>query len=128
MGNTGIFIFGAAKKEDVLTVCKEIFSQIRQNTKQQDDSKIDVENQQKKFVLHDSRFSDELSQIIVQYKTSNITECDVISKMLNDNNSSFKTKAFLDEKLAIPGTEYINAESAHKNSVSRIIFQVLSPP
>ena len=124
--NTGIFISGAAKKEDVLTVCKEIFSQIRQNTKQQDDSKIDVENQQKKFVLHDSRFSDELSQIIVQYKTSNITECDVISKMLNDNNSSFKTKAFLDEKLAIPGTEYINAESAHKNSVSRIIFQVLS--
>ena len=124
--NTGIFISGAAKKEDALNACKEIFSQIRENVKEKDDFKIDAGNQQKKFVLHDSRFSDELSQIIVQYKTSNITECDVVSKMLNDNNSSFKTKAFLDEKLAIPGTEYINAESAHKNSVSRIIFQVLS--
>lgn len=82
----------------------------------------------KKYVIHNPEFSDELTQIVVQYLDLNHEECDIASLLLNNNYSFFKYNLLSKEELNIPGDEYIDASSAYKRDRARLIIQTLIQP
>ncbi len=79
----------------------------------------------RKFVLHNSEISPDMTQIVVQYTGLNIEETEVAALMLNNDSSFFKYNLVNQPSLNIPGNEYVNAAGAHKKESSRLIIQSL---
>ncbi len=79
----------------------------------------------KKFVLHDTDFSDEITQIVVEYTDFSRNECDILAATLDEDFSAFKESLISEKNLAIRGAEYANVASAQKKGSSRLIFQSL---
>jgi len=52
-----------------------------------------------------------------------MTEADTAAAVFNADTSSFKASLLSHKELGIRGTEYINTAAAHKNGLSRLIFQ-----
>ena len=79
----------------------------------------------KKFVLHSSDISQDMTQVVMQYTGLNIEETELAAVMLNNDGSFFKYNLVNQPTLNIPGNEYINAAGAHKKESSRLIIQSL---
>ena len=79
----------------------------------------------KKFVLHSSDISQDMTQVVIQYTGLNIEETELAAVMLNNDASFFKYNLVNQPTLNIPGNEYINAAGAHKKESSRLIIQSL---
>ena len=79
----------------------------------------------KKFVLHNSDISQDMTQVVIQYTGLNIEETELAAQMLNNDGSFFKYNLVNQPSLNIPGNEYINAAGAHKKESSRLIIQSL---
>ncbi len=79
----------------------------------------------KKFVIHSSEISKDMTQVVMQYTGLNIEETEVVAQLLNNDNSFFKYNLVNQPTLNIPGNEYINAAGAHKKDSSRLIIQSL---
>ena len=79
----------------------------------------------KKFVLHSSDISQDMTQVVIQYTGLNIEETELAAQMLNNDGSFFKYNLVNQPSLNIPGNEYINAAGAHKKESSRLIIQSL---
>ena len=79
----------------------------------------------KKFVIHSSEISKDMTQVVMQYTGLNIEETELVAQLLNNDNSFFKYNLVNQPTLNIPGNEYINAAGAHKTDSSRLIIQSL---
>ena len=79
----------------------------------------------KKFVIHSSEISKDMTQVVMQYTGLNIEETELVAQLLNNDNSFFKYNLVNQPALNIPGNEYINAAGAHKKDSSRLIIQSL---
>ena len=79
----------------------------------------------KKFVIHSSEISKDMTQVVMQYTGLNIEETELVTQLLNNDNSFFKYNLVNQPTLNIPGNEYINAAGAHKKDSSRLIIQSL---
>ena len=79
----------------------------------------------KKFVIHSSEISKDMTQVVMQYTGLNIEETELVAQLLNNDNSFFKYNLVNQPALNIPGNEYINAAGAHKTDSSRLIIQSL---
>ena len=79
----------------------------------------------KKFVIHSSEISKDMTQVVMQYTGLNIEETELVAQLLNNDNSFFKYNLVNQPTLNIPGNEYINAAGAHKKDSSRLIIQSL---
>ncbi len=79
----------------------------------------------KKFVIHNSEISKDMTQVVMQYTGLNIEETELVAQLLNNDNSFFKYNLVNQPTLNIPGNEYINAAGAHKKDSSRLIIQSL---
>ena len=79
----------------------------------------------KKFVIHSSEISKDMTQVVMQYTGLNIEETELVAQLLNNDNSIFKYNLVNQPTLNIPGNEYINAAGAHKKDSSRLIIQSL---
>ncbi len=123
--NCAIFLSGAISKNDSAKIVESVFSSFKKQNKKFTDFVFPVKDVQKKFVLHDANLSEDLTQIIIQYKNLGRTESDIFSCAYNFKNSQFKMGVLSKKDLKIPGDEYINVESTHKNGISRVIFQTL---
>ena len=123
--NSAIFISGSIKKEAALSLAKQTFGQHEAALSPQKIRGIKVGNKNHKFVLYDNDFSEDLTQIIVQYSSLSMNQCDITATALNSNSSSFKNTLCTEAKLNIRESEYINAAAAHKNGTSRLIIQAL---
>lgn len=80
---------------------------------------------QKRFVIHDKSFSDEMTQICVQYKNLGKNETEILSEIWNYNESVFKKTLLRQRNLKILGAEYIDASSAKDSMAARLIIQSL---
>lgn len=123
--NSAIFITGNFNSEKILLELKQTFGKHYSNYKTPVSKPGTAANKQRKFVFHHSEISPELTQITVQYTMLNLEECEIISALLNNNYSDFKTRILNEKELNIPGAEYINASAAHKKDTSRLIIQAL---
>lgn len=79
----------------------------------------------RKFVLFHKDFSDEMTQIVVQYTSLESDEADCLSSAWNQDGSAFKKLLLKQRNLKILGDEYIDVSSAQEKSASRLIIQSL---
>lgn len=123
--NSAIFITGNFNSEKILSELNQTFGKYYSNYKTPDSKPCLPTNKQRKFVFHHSEISPELTQIVVQYATLNLEECEILAALLNNNYSAFKNQILEQKTLNIPGPEYIDASAAHKKDASRLIIQTL---
>lgn len=79
----------------------------------------------RKFLLFHKDFSDEMTQIVVQYTGLERDEADSLSFAWNQDGASFKKLLLKQRNLKILGDEYIDVSSAQEKSASRLIIQSL---
>lgn len=123
--NSAIFITGCIKKEAALELAKNTFGKYESANSYKTIKSVAAGGKQRKFVLYDSDFSSEITQIVMEYTSLSINESDLLSKKLNFNSSSLKENLINEKILNIRDREYINVSAAHKNGSSRVIIQSL---
>jgi len=126
--NSAIFISGNINGEKALATVKNLFGKYYSSYKIRGLSPSKNVNSKRKYVIHDAEFSNELTQVVVQYTLLDLEQSDLLAAVLENNYSSFKQNTLQLAELNIPGDEYINVASAHKKDNSRLIFQTLMQP
>lgn len=128
--NSALFISGNVNAEVILSLIKDSFGYFyssysvpyKLNTTAVKNS---PSYKTKKFVIHSSDISKDMTQLVMQYTGLNIEETELFAQLLNNDNSFFKYNLVNQPSLNIPGNEYINAAGAHKKDSSRLIIQSL---
>lgn len=128
--NSALLISGNFNSQKLISLIEQTFGSYYSSYKTPSQKKEEAKNFHKKFVIHDSELSDEMTQIVVQYTNFNsMEECDLASAILNNDSSFFKFNLLNQKDLNIPGNEYINVQSATKKDSNRLIIQsLLLPP
>ncbi|MBR5096188.1 MAG: insulinase family protein [Treponema sp.] len=124
--NSALFITGAVTKRSALLLAEKTFGSfaprpayVPQETERAQGAA------EKKFVLSDPELSTDLAQMVCQYTSLSMEEADIAALVLNARNSALKQALTAEASLNIRGSDYINADAAHKNSSSRLIVQSL---
>ena len=127
--NSSLFVNGNISEAALLEIAKKYFSAFpnlpKNQTVNRDSFSSGALSKSRKFVLFHDDFSDEMTQIAVQYKNLGTDEADVLSALWNQNGSSFKKLLLKQRNLKILGGEYIDVSSAQEKSSSRLIIQSL---
>lgn len=125
--NSAIFISGPVKKEIILKKIEQYFGsersrEINSTERKENDS---VKNTKRLFVLSDSELSPDMTQIVMQYTTLSMEQCDFAAAIMEQNDSVLKENLLKSPELKIRSAEYINAAATHKNNSSRLVIQSL---
>ncbi|MBR6583671.1 MAG: insulinase family protein [Treponema sp.] len=123
--NSAIFISGNILQKETLQIINQTFGRYYSNTKNPVEKKSTISNNQRKYVIHHPDFSSDITQIVVQYATLDMTQNNLASTLFNNDDSSVKYQIVALEELNIPGNEYINFSAANKKGTSRLIIQSL---
>ncbi len=123
--NSAIFISGNISEKSILQLLQQTFGFYYSSYSTPVSKTSAAVNKARKFVLHSSEFSADMTQIVMQYTTLNMEESELLAEMLNNDYSYLKNTLVNEAKLNILGNEYINASCAHKKDSSRIIIQSL---
>ena len=126
--NSAIFICGNINTERTLLMLKNSFGRFYSSFRTPVEKPAAPVNHQRKFVLHSSEISPDLTQLVIQYTLLDMEESDLLSLALGYEGSLFKQQLLSFPELNIPGDEYINVSSAHKKDSSRLIIQTLLQP
>ena len=126
--NSAIFISGNINTERTLLMLRNSFGRFYSNFRTPVEKKSLPINKQRKYVMHSSEISSDLTQIVSQYTMLDMEQSDLLSVALGYEGSLFKQQALSFEELNIPGDEYINVSAAHKKDSSRLIIQTLLQP
>lgn len=127
--NCALFISGNINSQQVLKEAEKAFSSWK-NSRIFFNSNVDTKdfslaNDKKKYVLVSDDFSKDITQIIVQFTTLDITKNNILAIAMNNENSLYKTILPAEKKLCIRSSDYIVAASAQVNNYSRLILQSL---
>ena len=123
--NSAVFVSGNINTERTLLMLRNSFGRFYSNFHTPVEKPAAPVNHQRKYVLHSSEISEELTQLVIQYTLMDMEECDLLSLALGYEGSLFKQQLLSFEELNIPGDEYINVSAAHKKDSSRLIIQTL---
>ena len=108
-----------------MQIINQTFGRYYSNTKNPVEKKSTISNNKRKYVIHHPDFSSDITQIVVQYATLDMTQNNLASTLFNNDGSSVKYQIVALEELNIPGNEYINFSAANKKGTSRLIIQSL---
>ncbi len=123
--NSALFISGGISKESVLRLAKQSFELYPRSLNSLKIQGTAAGGKQRKFVIHDSQLSEDLTQIVIQYTSLPFYKTDLLAAALNQNDSSIKKTLCAQKALNIRDPEYIHAAAVHKNGTSRLIIQAL---
>lgn len=126
--NSAIFISGNINTERTLLMLRNSFGRYYSSFRTPVEKPATPVNRQRKYVLHSSEISSDLTQLVIQYTLLDMEESDLLALALGYQESLFKQQLLSFEELNIPGDEYINVSSAHKKDSSRLIIQTLLQP
>lgn len=126
--NSAIFICGNINTEHTLLMLRNSFGRFYSSFRTPVEKPALPVNQHRKYVLHSSEISPELTQLVIQYTLLDMEQADLLALALGYEGSLFKQQALSFEELNIPGDEYINVSAAHKKDSSRLIIQTLLQP
>lgn len=126
--NSAIFISGNINIERTLLMLRNSFGRFYSNFRTPVEKPSLPVNKHRKYVLHSSEISADLTQLVVQYTMLDMEQSDLMALALGYEGSLFKQQILSAEELNIPGDEYINVSSAHKKDSSRLIIQTLLQP
>ncbi|MBR1721697.1 MAG: insulinase family protein, partial [Treponema sp.] len=135
--NAKLFVNGNITQTALLAIVKKYFSTFTGRPFEppaDEDAKIVHEELKKslnqksgsrKFLLVHKDFSDEMTQIVLQYKNISSDEADVLASSWNRDGADFKKILTNQKELNILGDEYIDVSSAQEKNSSRLIIQSL---
>ena len=126
--NSAIFISGNINTERTLLMLRNSFGRFYSNFRTPVEKPGVPVNKQRKYVLHSSEISGDLTQLVIQYTVFDMETADLMALALGYEGSLFKQQVLSFEELNIPGDEYINVSAAHKKDSSRLIIQTLLQP
>ena len=125
---SALFISGNIDAKSIGELCESNLGSWKPGSKPQksvQSEKTEDKDGQRKFVIVSDQFSKELTQIVVQYTSMNMNQCDLAAAAMNQDESVYKTAFASNPVTAIRSTDYIAATTAHKNGTSRLILQAL---
>ena len=105
--NSALFISGSIKKETALKLVQETFGKFPKAVKSETQGKITAGGKIRKFVIYDSQFSEDLTQIVMQYTSLNMNQCDIAATAFNSNLSSDSAS---DNELSFSGSRIFCSE------------------
>lgn len=123
--NSALFVSGSVTKETVYALAEKYFGQYKAAATYGTPEAVRATGKAKKFVMHDIQFSEEMTQIVVEYTTLSLNQSNLAAATFNSDYSSLKNTLCQNHLLNIRGPEYINAASTNQNGCSRLIFQTL---
>ena len=126
--NSAVFISGNINIERTLLMLRNSFGRFYSNFRTPVEKPGVPVNKQRKYVLHSSEISGDLTQLVIQYTVFDMETADLLALALGYEGSLFKQQVLSFEELNIPGDEYINVSAAHKKDSSRLIIQTLLQP
>lgn len=125
--NSSLFISGSISAEAVAALVEKYFSEWEKSDfsfQKKEDKKITA-SELRKFVLLDNAFSDELTQIVIQFTNLNINQTDIVASSFIDITSPYKNAILQNDLLAVRSSSYLTAASTIKNENSRLILQAI---
>lgn len=134
--NSALFINGNIDGETISLLAEKYFSSWKKRALQRGqtpppnktEQRGQTPPQQKKFVLTEESFSEELTQIIIQFTTLNQNETDILSASFTGISSPYKKNILAEERLSVRGSTYLTAASAQKSGITRLILQAIMEP
>lgn len=123
--NSAVFISGNFNSERILTSLKNSFGRFYSTYSTPTQLSDLPFNTQKKYVIHSSDFSPDMTQLVIEYTNLSLDECDLFAAALNNNFSTFKQNLISNPELNIPGEDYIDVSAAHTKNSSRLVIQTL---
>ncbi|MCR5045499.1 MAG: insulinase family protein [Treponema sp.] len=124
--NSALFVTGAMSKEKILSLAEKTFGSYAPSPANPiQENNESSKNEQRKFVLSDPELSPDMIQLVCQYTSLSMEQCDLAAVILNQKFSALKNALTNQSVLNIRGADYINADAAHKNNSSRLIIQSL---
>lgn len=127
-GNAAIFVSGNIDGQDILKNVQKTFGRFYSSRKvsfQPLGITPPSRDSVRKFVIHAPDFSEDFTQIVMQFSSMSETEAALASAVYNDDYSEMKQALCFCDELNIPGPEYVNAAKASKSGSSRLIIQSL---
>lgn len=126
--NSALFVTGAVTKEKALSLAEKTFGSFAPGpvvlgAAPEPDGR--AKNANKKFVLSDPELSPDMAQAVFQFTSLSMEGADVAAIILNRRGSELKAALTNEASLNIRGSDYINADAAHKNNSNRLIIQSL---
>ena len=126
--NSALFISGNLNTERSLLMLRNSFGRFYSSYRTPQEKTAAPVNRQRKYVLHSSEISADLTQLVIQYTLLDMEQADLLALAAGYEGSLFKQQLLSFEELNIPGDEYINISAAHKKDSSRLIIQTLLQP
>ena len=126
--NSALFISGNINSERTLLMLRNSFGRFYSSFRTPSEKPSLPLNRQRKYVMHSSEISSDLTQIVIQYTMLDMEQSDLLALALGYEGSLFKQQVLSFDELNIPGDEYINVSAAHKKDSSRLIIQTLLQP
>lgn len=126
--NSALFVTGAVTRQQALLLAEKTFGSFAPGpaiTSAAQEDAGQAKSVHKKFVLSDPELSPDMAQAVFQFTSLSMEEADVAAIILNSRGSELKTALTSEAALNIRGSDYINADAAHKNASSRLIIQSL---
>ena len=123
--NSALFVSGPIKKEEIYALAEKYFGSYKPAAVFELPEAVKASGKARKFVMHDPQFSDEMTQIVIEYTNLTLPQSILAAATLNSDFSTLKKTLCAEHILNIRGPEYINVSSTQQNACPRLIFQTL---
>lgn len=123
--NSAIFVSGPVKKEEIYALAEKTFGSYKPAASFALPEKVTATGKTRKFIMHDLQFSEDMTQIVIEYTGLNFNQASLAAVAYNSDSSTLKKSLCAEHILNIRGPEYINVSSTHHNGCARLIFQTL---
>lgn len=123
--NSAIFVSGPVKKEEIYALAEKTFGSYKPAASFALPEKVTATGKIRKFIMHDLQFSEDMTQIVIEYTGLNFNQASLAAVAYNADSSTLKKSLCAEHVLNIRGPEYINVSSTRHNGCARLIFQTL---
>lgn len=123
--NSAIFVSGPVKKEEIYALAEKTFGSYKPAASFALPEKVTATGKIRKFIMHDLQFSEDMTQIVIEYTGLNFNQASLAAVAYNADSSTLKKSLCTEHILNIRGPEYINVSSTLHNGCARLIFQTL---
>lgn len=123
--NSAIFVSGPVKKEEIYALAEKTFGSYKPAASFALPEKVTATGKTRKFIMHDLQFSEDMTQIVIEYTELNFNQASLAAVAYNEDSSTLKKSLCAEHILNIRGPEYINVSSTRHNGCARLIFQTL---
>lgn len=123
--NSAIFVSGPVKKEEIYALAEKTFGSYKPAASFALPEKVTATGKIRKFIMHDLQFSEDMTQIVIEYTGLNFNQASLAGVAYNADSSTLKKSLCAEHILNIRGPEYINVSSTRHNGCARLIFQTL---